>query len=186
MKSDSHTEIMTMKIDEVLQPANPPIVYVDMDGVIADFAKGVQQKILPNWSEGMSDANKKMDREMWKGIYHYQKKGGFFWYDLDPMPDMTTLWNYVKQFNPQILTAAGNPEYNAGEQKYRWIAKHLGSNITVHVVRRAVEKAQFATPGAILIDDKRKALDPWEAAGGIGVHHVTAANSIAQLKQLGL
>jgi len=96
------------------------------------------------------------------------------------------LWNFVKQFNPQILTAAGNPEYNADQQKHRWVAEHFGSDVVVHVVRRSADKAQFATPGAILIDDKRKSIDPWEAAGGIGVHHVSAANSIAQLKQLGL
>lgn len=186
MNSDLHTEIMTMKIDEVLQPTNPPVVFVDLDGVLADFAKGVQQKIIPSWSEGASDANKKLDREMWKGIFHYQKKGGFFWYDLDQMPDASVLWNYVKQFNPQILTAAGNPEYNADEQKHRWVAEHFGSNIVVHVVRKSADKAGFATPGAILIDDKRKSLDPWEAAGGIGVHHKSAANTIAQLRQLGL
>lgn len=175
-----------MKIDEVLQPATPPVVFVDLDGVLADFAKGVQQKILPNWHEGMSEADKKFDRAMWKGIFHYQKNGGFFWYELDLMPDAKVLWSYVKDFKPQILTAAGNPEYNADEQKHRWVAEHFGKDIVVNVVRKSSDKAGFVSPGAILIDDKRKSLDPWEAAGGIGVHHVSAANSIAQLKQLGL
>lgn len=175
-----------MKIDEVLQPTTPPMIFVDMDGVIADFAKAVSTKIVPGWTEEMSAMDKRVDREMWKGISRYQKNGGHFWYELDPMPDAKALWDYVKKYNPQILTAAGNPEYNAGEQKHRWIAEHFGPNITVNVVRRAVEKAQFATPGAILIDDKRKALDPWEAAGGTGVLHTSAANTIQQLKQLGL
>lgn len=175
-----------MKITEVLTPAQPPIIFVDMDGVIADFAKSVKSKIMPEWEEGLSEQNKKIDGKMWKGISLYQKSGRGFWEDLEPMADMPQLWGYVEKYNPQILTAAGNPQYNATDQKYRWIAKYIGSNVKVNVVRRAVEKAQFATPGAILIDDKRKALDPWEQAGGIGILHTSAANTIVQLQQLGL
>jgi 5'(3')-deoxyribonucleotidase len=175
-----------MKVTEVLQPNSQPIVFVDMDGVIADFSKAVAEKILPGWNEGASDANKKVDREMWKGITLYQRRGGHFWYDLDPMPDTMVLWNYVKKYNPQILTAAGNPEYNAGEQKLRWMAERFGKDVVVNVVRRSAEKAQFATPGAILIDDKRKSIDPWEAAGGVGILHTTAVDTIVQLKKMGL
>lgn len=170
-----------MKITEITA-AQHPTVYVDMDGVVADFAKAVQQ-LVPGWHEG---GPKELDRQMWKEIARYQKQGGHFWYELDLMPDAMVLWNYVKKYNPQMLTAAGTPEYNAGEQKHRWIAEKFGNNVKVNVVRRAAEKAQFANANAVLIDDKRKALDPWEAAGGIGVLHISAANTIAQLKQLGL
>jgi hypothetical protein len=47
-------------------------------------------------------------------------------------------------------------------------------------------KAEYAEPNAILIDDQPKSIDPFIAAGGIGILHTSAANTIKELKKLGL
>lgn len=160
-------------------------IYCDMDGVTVDFAAGVI-KIFPEFVEGVTEANKKQDARMWSRISKYQQNGGEFWYDLQPMSDAFVLWDFIKTYNAEILTAAGQPHFKAGPQKLRWISEKFGADVKVHVVQRAVEKARFATPTAVLIDDKRKALDPWIAAGGIGILHTSAESTIAQLKQLHL
>ena len=38
---------------------------------------------------------------------------------------------------------------------------------------------------AILIDDYPKNVDQFKAAGGIGILHISASNTISQLKRLG-
>ena len=50
----------------------------------------------------------------------------------------------------------------------------------------AKNKKDFAAPNNILIDDKPSTIDSWNAAGGIGILHTSAANTISQLKKLGL
>lgn len=191
------TEISKMKIielelpkavaePEALAPVKIERVYCDMDGVIADFAKGVS-KIMPEFQEGVTEANKKLDGKMWARISAYQKEGGKFWLDLEPMVDAHQLWNYIKQFDLYILSAAGQPNFGAAEQKIEWLNRHFQIDPSkINIVQKAVEKAKFANPAAVLIDDKRKALDPFEAAGGHGVWHKNAADSILQLKALGL
>jgi hypothetical protein len=47
-------------------------------------------------------------------------------------------------------------------------------------------KQMFAGPNRILIDDMEQTINEWNAAGGIGIHHTSADNTISQLKKLGL
>ena len=46
------------------------------------------------------------------------------------------------------------------------------------------QKAAFAIEGAVLIDDREKNINAWVEAGGIGILHTSAANTIDQLKAL--
>lgn len=166
-------------------------IYVDMDGVLADFAK-MGTKLMReaghhDFNYEMMNVDKKTRNEIWSTITAYQKKHGYVvWRNLELMPDAHVLMNYVKPYHPQILTATGQPQYHSAEQKRAWVTENFGSNIRVNTVQMAKEKAQFADPTRILIDDQRKALDPWVAAGGIGILHKNAASTIRQLKDLGL
>jgi hypothetical protein len=49
----------------------------------------------------------------------------------------------------------------------------------------AREKCNYATPGAVLVNDTTKFADLWRDAGGIFVHHTSAETSIAALNDLG-
>jgi len=152
--------------------------FLDLDGVLASF----EQKV--------AEINKlefhKIPRgKMWRSIQDYDDKVEPFFESLDLMPDAMQLFNFVKVnfINYFILTACGNTPKNAAQQKRNWCKRHFG-NIVVKTVQDSHQKAQFASPTSILIDDRSKSIDPWVAAGGIGILHTSAADSIARVKQI--
>lgn len=162
-------------------------IYCDMDGVVADFVKGVW-KIISDYDVSKYLKDPEYRNMMWKAIGDYSKSGGKLWLELDMMPDGMVLWDYISKYdNTEILTASGDPQYGAPEQKQKreWIKKRFGS-VPTNVVRQSKEKAAYAAPNHILIDDMSKSIDPWVAAGGIGILHRSAAETINKLKELGL
>jgi len=180
-----------MLLEELLPQEEPDErpnfkIYVDMDGVLADFEVGIGKLLGDGYDDAKYNSDSKYRSDMWRAVSKYSKEGGQLWSELPMMSDAKELWNYVEQYNPEILTAGGNPAYGAEAQKRRWVPWVLGSNAKVHVVRKSADKAQFATTDSILIDDQKKSIDPWVAAGGIGILHKSAADTINKLKELGL
>lgn len=175
-----------MKLNKIINTDGPQDykLFVDLDGVLADFVKGVKQ-IFPGYTEHQYETDAKFRKEMWNRVESHAAEGGELWRSLDPLPDAQQLWSYVKSHDPIILTATGTNIPSAGEQKKYWVKSYLGNN-PVLLVRAARDKQQYAAKNHILIDDKKKAIDPWVAAGGIGILHTSAVNTINELKKLGL
>jgi hypothetical protein len=174
---------MTMRLIEVEQLT----IYCDLDGVLVDFVKRAQE-LVPEFqsdSHPVDKETKKLHNKLWKIVGGRAKRGEMFWGEMDPLPDAFELWNYIGQYEPKILSATGSVG-NAVQEKHQWVKDHLGDEVIVHLVQKAADKAQFATPTRILIDDKMKAITPWLEAGGIGVFHTSAEDTIKQLKELGL
>lgn len=156
-------------------------IYVDLDGVLADF----ELHLFERYGLRVHTCD---DGAMWEAINHYDANHGEWFYDLQPMHDAHMLWDYVKKYNPTILTATGRVEATASGQKRRWAQQHFGvPDDRVITVRKSEMKAQWAKPNAILIDDNfPRSITSWTAAGGIGIIHSNARLSIAELKRLGL
>lgn len=154
-----------------------------MDGVVADFEAGFKQL-------SGRDVNSLAKKQFWPMFFGIIKKrasnGNYsekqYWADLPWMSDGKTLWSYVKQYKPTMLTAPPSSQAEAGKKE--WVSKHIGS--APIVFKQARDKPQLAKKGAILIDDRASTIDAWNAKGGIGILHTSAANSIKQLKKLGL
>ncbi len=169
-------------------------LFLDLDGVLVDWVKGTRQMfdiVLPDEEITLSEIKFETDpvyqNKMWDACWRYQEEmGGELWYESPPMEDAMELWNYVSPYVPQILSATGPPKYKAADQKRRWVAEQLGEDVVVNLTRKAVEKSRHAAPHRILIDDKPKAVNPWVENGGIGIVHTSAADTIQQLKNLGL
>lgn len=157
-----------------------------MDGVLSDFQSKMTEITGEPHDESRYETDPQYKKRMWKAVETYTKDGGEVWYELDLMPDAMQLWKYVKKYDPVILSATGKPIYKAEGQKKRWMREKIDPNATVHTVQAAADKHKFAGPNHVLIDDKEKALGPWRNAGGIGILHTSAANTINQLKKLGL
>ena len=141
-----------------------PIIYCDMDGVLADFKTGAQR------TTGMS-INKWMNipssREKWALI----KAKKDFWSTLPWMPGGRQLWSYISKFDPHILSAYVEESYdpNCIPGKTQWLRKNAGmsSRSKINLVRRK-EKKLFAKKGnpSILIDDYEKNVREFIIAGG--------------------
>lgn len=151
-------------------------IYCDMDSVLVDFDRGYQE--LTGMTSQQADA--KGVETFWDPI---SKAGAKFWITLQWMPDGKQLWDYIKKYNP-ILLSAPSREESSKLGKRVWVKRELpGVKL---ILKYASQKQEYASPTSILIDDRQKNIDQWEAAGGIGILHTSTANTIEQLKKLGL
>ena len=150
-------------------------IYCDMDGVLADFESGYEELT----GVDLKGEFKKGD-DFWDPI---KVAGVGFWAGLKWMPDGQKLWDYLKPFNPVLLSAPSR-EQSSRIGKHVWVKHKIPG--TKLILRYASQKQELATPESILIDDRQVNIDQWEAAGGIGILHTSTANTIQQLQKLGL
>jgi len=156
------------------------VLYIDLDGVLTDF-KGAFSEVTDVSS--IKDPKKYADKYGNDVFFALLKGyGSAFWRDMGWHPDGKKIWSYVKYKNPIILSTpivGFRPSY---EGKVAWIRQHLGN--VEHILSE--NKEQYATDNAILIDDFERNTSRWVAAGGVGIIHRSAAETIAKLKELGI
>ena len=169
-----------MNLNEVLDSGKYTI-YVDLDGVLVDFDKAAENIGFPN----IGKADGKTKSRFWHTIGKLARDGKPFWGAMKPLPDYKALWDVVKKHGAEILSATGHVG-NAEQEKREWVPTYLGAGVTVNLVRKSSDKAQYAKPTAILIDDREKSIEPWVAAGGIGILHTSAEDTLKQLEKYGI
>jgi hypothetical protein len=159
------------------------LIFCDMDGVLVDFDKGYEELTGKNTKHAdLQDKN-----EFWGLLARSLKDKGLteydYWVNLPWMPDGQKLWDYIKGYNPYILTA---PSMDPGSKqgKKEWVERLDGMKKLYF--KPAKFKPEFSGKNRILIDDREDTIEGWIAKGGIGIHHTSAANTIKQLKDLGL
>ena len=140
-----------------------------MDGVLANFEKRFKEI-----KSHQPDHIKFRDAVMIYRIFE----------DLEFMPDTQELLNHVSKLNKvniEILTSMGTFDaqrgFEAKTQKIHWLNKH---NIPykANFVRTKTEKARYATPTSILIDDSIGCITPFNIAGGHGILHTKSSETI--------
>ena len=152
-------------------------LYCDMDGVLVDFELGYNE-LTGKETPGVNSTYDKDN--FWSAI---TKAGAKFWADLKWMPDGQQLWDYIKQYNPKLLTAPSR-EQSSEIGKKEWVDKNIPG--TPIIFKQAKDKKDLAEPNAILIDDRKDNIQQWIDAGGIGIRHTSTASTIKQLQKLGL
>lgn len=164
--------------------SNRYALFVDLDGVLADFDRAVEE------ITGLAPSQQS-PKAMWPRLARTPD----FYARLPWTPDGRELWERVRRHDPVILT--GLPRGNwARPQKLEWCARELGSEVPVIAClsREKTEKAQEwiaehtdgTEPTAVLIDDRMSLAEKWEDGGGIFIHHTRAAQTIRRLEELGL
>ena len=155
-------------------------IFVDMDGVVADFLAGCSEmmgKPLTSDDAGHSEYDRRKEELTNKRLFGM----------LPPMVDYADLIGYIKHTGLpwEILTAAGkvNRELVVYD-KNEWVRKYIDPTVVVTCTYSGSQKGAFAEKGSVLIDDRPKNIDAWKKAGGIGIVHTSAKNTIEALKEL--
>ena len=146
-------------------------LYLDCDGVLADFDKGATAVLgLPP---------KAFEKRHGLGRF-WQKlaQAPDFYFSLPLEDDARELFDAVRHLDPVILT--GLPRGNwAADQKVRWAAQHFpGTRIITTMAR---DKRNHARAGDVLVDDQLRHAHLWEEAGGIFIHHRDVDESLEAL-----
>jgi len=155
-------------------------IYLDMDGVLCDF-----EKKFTEYYGFLSLAKK--DRKEWPRDWEdfvLHKKG---FEKLDWFSGGQELLNHVRntKLPVEILSSAGGKKFQ-GEvtaQKIKWLRKH-GINYKANIVSGRKEKAEYATPETVLIDDTEDVLRHFTQAGGHGILHKNVKDTIQKLDLL--
>lgn len=161
----------------------PSIIYCDLDGVLADFDRAYEEQ----FGLARKVVDHKSDQEFWEKItvFRVLTAGKVGWFDnLQPMTDYRKLWDYLQSLGIPValLTATGMDRERAVKEKRTWILKYLGDGVVPLFVSSGKEKHRYATKTAILIDDTPKCIVPWRDAGGAGILHRNADDTIKELK----
>ncbi|QDJ96357.1 5' nucleotidase [Xanthomonas phage Xoo-sp13] len=153
-------------------------IYVDSDGCLADFSAYV----LQHFGKTPESLSSKEKGKFWAWLTYHDANVEKFFRNLPKMSDADILMTFLQEKfdHVKILTACGNTPKDAKEQKIEWYAEHY-PNVECIVVRKSPDKAEYAHAKSILIDDREKSINPWRAAGGIGILHTSAEDTIAQL-----
>lgn len=152
-------------------------IYCDMDGVLVNFVQGYKELTGIDTSKYV-----KGDASFWTPV---DEAGAEWWANLDWMPDGPTLWNYIKKYNPYILSSPSRSQ-TSRVGKDAWCKIHIPNQYKKLLLYPRHEKQKFAAPNHILIDDMASTIKEWNNKGGIGILHKSAATTIFALKALNL
>ena len=154
-------------LKEATELSSASTIYVDMDGVLADF--------FGAWA-------KLMDKDHWTKIDDIMpalqkiRDTENFFLDLPLTANAKNLLSLIKDVKGEyvILSSPLPDDPNSEPHKREWIKKNLNffppKDVIITHDKARYAKMQDGTPN-ILIDDYGKNIQSWEAAGGIGFKH---------------
>ena len=156
-------------------------LYLDMDGVVADFDEYAHRLL------GVPPSGGIYPDEVWKKlaanprIYRDLKKTPY----ADQLVEECKDFALTKEYNLYFLTAVpkGNDVKWSFYDKVIW-AQQYYPDIPVMFGPYSKDKWQHCEAGDILIDDRQSNIDEWRAAGGIAIHHVGIDSTLYEISRL--
>jgi 5'(3')-deoxyribonucleotidase len=156
-------------------------LYLDMDGVVADFDEyaartlGIppSQGIYPNEVWYKLATNSRLYRDLVKTPY------------ADELVFQCSIIAKQQGYELKFLTAVpkGNDVPWAFYDKVIWAQKYF-PGIPVMFGPFSKDKYIHCRPGDILIDDRTSNIEEWRVAGGLGILHRDFNDTLAQLSKL--
>lgn len=156
---------LRQRIEEEKKP-RITAVYLDVDGVLADFVGGAcaahefdRLRLAP----GKWDISECMGitlQEFWSKC-----RGHDFWRRLHLMPDAEVVIGAVNTLDcAQWLLTQPSDDPGSYSGKYSWLCCHLPAWKSVSIFAR--DKTGVAGPGRLLVDDNEVNVQAWQLAGG--------------------
>ena len=162
-----------------------PTVYLDMDGVLADFFGGVEKMYgVEHWKQLTNDKTKDLKKEVIDRI-----TGSNFFATLPKFSTADALIDMVKKFTGGKFSINTSPlrgdNENSAKHKKTWISNNIAKPDDIVVTGRkesyAVDKGT-GTPN-ILIDDRPINIQRWQGRGGYGILYQANRDSLDKVKK---
>ncbi len=162
-----------------------PIVYLDMDGVLADFFGGVEFLYgVDHWKELTNDKTKDLKKQVIDRI-----TGTDFFAVLPKFSTADALIDMVKKFTGGKFSINTSPlrgdHENSAKYKKLWIQNNIEQPDEIIVTGRKESYAKDKASGTpnILIDDRPVNIQKWQAAGGYGILYQANRDSLEKVKK---
>lgn len=163
-------------------------IYFDLDGVLADFERGVRE--LCGMEAPKQGVRRKAgaDDAMWEAI----REIGDFYGRLELVPGAKEMFDalYARYGNRcEVLTGVPKPRrqiLTAGEDKIHWVHRHLAKDLVVHITYRQEKPNYCKGEGYVLLDDHPKTISNWERSGGTGILFTSSEAAMGRLRELGI
>ena len=162
-----------------------PIVYIDMDGVIADFFGGVEKLYgVGHWKELNADNKLDLKQEVINRI-----AGTDFFATLPKFESSGELISMVKEFTGGNFSINTSPlrgdNENSAKYKKLWIQNNIEQPDEIVITGRKESYAKDKASGTpnILIDDRPVNIQRWQGAGGYGILYQANRDSLTKVKQ---
>ena len=162
-----------------------PTVYLDMDGVLADFFGGVEKMYgVEHWKQLTNDKTKDLKKEVIDRI-----TGTDFFATLPKFQSADALIDMVKKFTGGKFSINTSPlrgdNENSGKYKKVWISNNIDTPDEIVVTGRKESYAKDKGTGTpnILIDDRPVNIQRWQDAGGYGILYQANRDSLDKVKK---
>jgi len=167
------------------QMKKKPIVYIDMDGVLADFFGGVEKLYgVGHWKELSKDNKLDLKQEVINRI-----TGTDFFATLPKFPGADQLITMVKKFTGGAFSINTSPlrgdNENSGKYKQLWITQNIEQPEQTIITGRKESYAKDKASGTpnILIDDRPVNIERWQGAGGYGILYQANRDPLSKVQQ---
>ena len=181
-------QLTKILLEDILEIKNQDyIIYFDIDDTLTDYSNRLGNMIITDPETGEKRPIKASDTVDNKE----------FWTTAKWLPGSKEMLDFAKNnfSNVEILSAV--PELSKANKeltgkrffdapvdgKTEWLNKNVGPIKTIWT-KSGKEKAIYATPNTVLVDDKPENVIAFEKAGGIGILMDTPQNAINKLNDL--
>ena len=158
-------------------------IYFDMDGVLADFERGINE-ICGMDMPVQGKSTKEEDDRMWLAV----KDAEHFYDKLEPMKGAIDMYTKLSsKYDCEILSAIHKPHRGiktAGVDKENWVKRILSSDMKVNIVLKEEKKNYVDGTETILIDDLEDNIKAWESFGGTGIKFESAEQVLKRIEEL--
>lgn len=162
-------------------------IYIDLDGVLADFDRGVEE-LAHYHKHDQEEKNEAYIDSMWaavRAVEHFYDK-------LELIPGAMEMYHSIcesfgSSCDIEILTGLPKPWRHipdAEADKRKWVSRILSPDIMVNAGIREDKVKYCKGPDCVLIDDLKSNISAWEEYGGTGILHRSPEETLQRLREL--